>query len=314
MDLDLHVKQIIKKTASELDVSESTAAILLVKYEWNAAQLCSDHSILKHYATESSTPQIHTQCSIFFQQVKQIIKTIASELDVSESTAAILLVKYEWNAAQLRSDHSILKHCATESSTPQIHTQCSIFFQQVKQIIKKTASELDVSESIAAILLVKYEWNAAQLCSDHSIFKHCATESSTPQIHTQCFLCSIFLPCSFIGCGHCFCVDCLRASVEQQLASNKLILSCPSQACHKYLNFNMLPQDLLELHLSALEIDLAKKTSLRGQCLSYLCNHKYALATTFCSLGYAVISVGSEVKSKVTSLKKFVASGSKTVA
>ncbi|CAF2161127.1 BnaA07g36990D [Brassica napus] len=205
-----------------------------------------------------------------------------------------------------------------------------IQFQQVKQIIKKTASELDVSESIAAILLVKYEWNAAQLCSDHSIFKHCATESSTPAIHTQCFLCSIFLPCSFIGCGHCFCVDCLRASVEQQLASNKFIISCPSQACHKYLNFNMLPQDLLELHLSALEIDLAKKTSLRGQCLSYLCNHKYALATTFCSLGYAVylafswrkeigagmkvISVGSEVKSKVTSLKKFVASGSKTVA
>ncbi|KAF3490077.1 hypothetical protein F2Q69_00054285 [Brassica cretica] len=119
-------------------------------------------------------------------------------------------------------------------------------------------------------------------------------------------------------------------SVEQQLASNKLILSCPSQTCHKYLNFNHLPQDLLEEHLSALEIDLAKKTSLSGQCLSYLCNHKYALATAFCSLGYAVytafswrkeigvgmkvISVGSEVKSKVSSLKNFVTSGSKTLA
>ncbi|KAL0760063.1 hypothetical protein Bca101_076213 [Brassica carinata] len=171
----------------------------------------------------------------------------------------------------------------------------------VKHKIKKTASDLDVSESTAAILLVKYEWNAAQL-----------------------------LACSFISCGDCFCVDCLRGSVEQQLASNKLILSCPSQTCHKYLNFNHLPQDLLEEHLSALEIDLAKKTSLSGQCLSYLCNHKYALATAFCSLGYAVytafswrkeigvgmkvISVGSEVKSKVSSLKNFVTSGSKTLA
>nr|VDD36890.1 unnamed protein product [Brassica oleracea] len=182
-------------------------------------------------------------------------------------------------------------------------------FQQVKHKIKKTASDLDVSESTAAILLVKYEWNAAQLCSDHSILKHCATESSTLQIHTHCSLCG---------------------SVEQQLASNKLILSCPSQTCHKYLNFNHLPQDLLEEHLSALDIDLAKKTSLSGQCLSYLCNHKYALATAFCSLGYAVytafswrkeigvgmkvISVGSEVKSKVSSLKNFVTSGSKTLA
>ncbi|KAG2265538.1 hypothetical protein Bca52824_072617 [Brassica carinata] len=203
-------------------------------------------------------------------------------------------------------------------------------FQQVKHKIKKTASDLDVSESTAAILLVKYEWNAAQLCSDHSILKHCATESSTLQIHTHCSLCGELVACSFISCGDCFCVDCLRGSVEQQLASNKLILSCPSQTCHKYLNFNHLPQDLLEEHLSALDIDLAKKTSLSGQCLSYLCNHKYALATAFCSLGYAVytafswrkeigvgmkvISVGSEVKSKVSSLKNFVTSGSKTLA
>lgn len=86
-------------------------------------------------------------------------------------------------------------------------------FQQVKHKIKKTASDLDVSESTAAILLVKYEWNAAQLCSDHSILKHCATESSTLQIHTHCSLCGELVACSFISCGDCFCVDCLRGII-----------------------------------------------------------------------------------------------------
>lgn len=63
--------------------------------------------------------------------------------------------------------------------------------------------------------------------------------------------------------------------------------------------------------------------------VSFVCNHKYAFATSFLSLGYAlytaftwrkeigyglkVINVGSELKTKASSLKNLVTSGSERV-
>lgn len=162
-------------------------------------------------------------------------------------------------------------------------------FPLLKQQITKTSSDLDLSESTAAILLAKYEWNTAQLYSDYSILRDCPREAQTVEIHTCCSLCGIFKTCSIMNCGDCICLHCLRGilnkcflftfvqtnisvscvfsgSVQEQMSANRLILNCPLQTCNKYINFVNLPHDLQNDHLASLQVDLLKKRSLRGQC------------------------------------------------